>query len=176
MKNGSESANTKRSFLPNWLAWIILLIVSGLAVAMVFIPAWTIQPFKPQSWSGLELSYSLRRLSPVLTLIALVIVFALVIRIWLRSRRWWRKGALIVIPILPIVSAWFAHQNHFEWMFNPLPNPQYATAGETDFVDGADMVLAVDNNGEAAAYPVRQLAYHHVVQDVVGGAPIVATY
>jgi len=26
------------------------------------------------------------------------------------------------------------------------------------------------------AYPVRLMAYHHVVPDVVGGVPIVATY
>jgi hypothetical protein len=26
------------------------------------------------------------------------------------------------------------------------------------------------------AYPVRLMAYHHLVQDVVGGTPLVATY
>jgi hypothetical protein len=26
------------------------------------------------------------------------------------------------------------------------------------------------------AYPVRQIAYHHLVEDSVGGVPIVATY
>ena len=31
-------------------------------------------------------------------------------------------------------------------------------------------------NGDAAAYPVRQMAYHHIVQDVVGGTPITTTY
>ena len=33
-----------------------------------------------------------------------------------------------------------------------------------------------NSNGEAAAYPIRQLAYHHLVQDIVGGVPIVVTY
>src|SRR5712692_1826092 len=36
--------------------------------------------------------------------------------------------------------------------------------------------LAVKINKEAVAYPVRLMAYHHVVQDVVGGTPICATY
>jgi hypothetical protein len=39
-----------------------------------------------------------------------------------------------------------------------------------------DIVLAVKINGESAAYPVRLMAYHHLVEDVVGGTPIVATY
>jgi hypothetical protein len=36
--------------------------------------------------------------------------------------------------------------------------------------------MAVKINGEAAAYPIRQMAYHHLVQDSVGGMHIVATY
>jgi len=37
-------------------------------------------------------------------------------------------------------------------------------------------VLAVNVNGDSVAFPVRQMAYHHIVQDVVGGMPITATY
>jgi len=29
---------------------------------------------------------------------------------------------------------------------------------------------------EPVAYPIRIMAYHHLVQDTVGGTPIVATY
>ena len=43
------------------------------------------------------------------------------------------------------------------------------------FYDG-DRVLAVTMNGEAVAYPIRLMGYHHVVEDTVGGTPIVATY
>jgi hypothetical protein len=38
------------------------------------------------------------------------------------------------------------------------------------------MVLAVEIGGESVAYPVRLMAYHHLVGDTVGGVPIVATY
>ncbi len=61
-------------------------------------------------------------------------------------------------------------------MFNPLPAPAYARGNDVSFVAGSDMVLAVQVNGEAVAYPVRQMAYHHVVEDTVGGTPLVATY
>ena len=33
------------------------------------------------------------------------------------------------------------------------------------------MVIAVELRGDAVAYPVRQMAYHHVVNDQVGGVP-----
>ena len=39
------------------------------------------------------------------------------------------------------------------------------------------MVLAVRLSGERPMpYPIREMAYHHVVNDVVGREPIVATY
>jgi hypothetical protein len=61
-------------------------------------------------------------------------------------------------------------------MFNPLPNPAYAKAAEASFVNNDDRVLAVAMGGEAVAYPIRIMAYHHLVDDTVGGTPIVATY
>jgi hypothetical protein len=38
------------------------------------------------------------------------------------------------------------------------------------------MVIAVNVQGEARAYPIREMAYHHIVNDVVAGQPIVSTY
>jgi len=63
-----------------------------------------------------------------------------------------------------------------QWMFNPLPNAAYAKTTEAAFLTDADVLLAVNINGEGAAYPIRYMAYHHLVQDVVGGTPLVATY
>ena len=61
-------------------------------------------------------------------------------------------------------------------MFAPLPSPSYARAAEATWVKDGDLVLGVERGGEAVAYPVRQVAYHHVIMDEVGGVPIVATY
>ena len=157
-------------------AWLLLLILLVAALGVVLAPAWLIQPFRPQSEAGLAASYLLRRWSPVLTLIDLILVLALIIWLWRGTRRWWLKAMLGLTLALVCLAAWLARQNHFEWMFNPLANAAYARAGETDFLNDADMVLAVEVKGEAVAYPVRLLAYHHLVADTVGGTPIVATY
>jgi hypothetical protein len=83
---------------------------------------------------------------------------------------------MVVLAISLFASTWMARQNHFEWIFRPDKNIAFAQPSQADFVGNSDMVLAVKINGEAAAYPVRLMAYHHLVQDVVGGTPIVATY
>jgi Protein of unknown function (DUF3179) len=157
-------------------AWTILVLVILAGLAVVLIPVWIIRPFEPQSRQGLQLSYFLRSWAQIVTIITSTIAVALTIWLWSGARRWWRRTLLVMIVAIGITSTWFARQNHFEWMFNPLGNPAYARVNDAAFPDANDMVLAVENNGEAVAYPVRLMAYHHVVQDVVGGAPIVATY
>jgi hypothetical protein len=158
------------------LIWLLLPALLLLSIALVAIPVFLIMPFRPQTQRALEVSFLLRRWSPVATAVLLIATFALVIWQWGRARRWWRKTFLVVLLLLTFVPAWFARQNHFEWMFNPLRNSAYVKAKDASFVRDSDMVLAVKINNEAVAYPVRLMAYHHVVSDVVGGTPICATY
>jgi uncharacterized BrkB/YihY/UPF0761 family membrane protein len=158
------------------IVWASLLFIVLAALSVVLIPAILIQPFRPQSPRDLEISYTLRRWSPILTVIFSLVAFVTVLRLWPASRRWWRKSALVLLLVLSLAATWLARQNHFEWMFNPLSQTAYARAGEAGFVQDADMVMSVKINGEAVAYPIRQMAYHHLVQDSVGGTPIVTTY
>ena len=169
------TTNRITSFLGRKATWLFLLLITLIALAIVIIPVWLIQPFKPQSTRALEVSYVIRNWSPNVTVIAIGIGVFLVMRLG-RGARWWKR-ALLVIVMAPLLAAtWFARQNHFEWMFNALPNPAYATISQAGFVNDSDRVLAVENRGEAVAYPIRLMAYHHLVQDSVGGTPIVATY
>jgi hypothetical protein len=156
--------------------WILLTLISVCTFAIVFIPAWLIQPFKAQTSETVKYAFILRKFSPWVTLLLSSILIFILIKTYKSFPRWWQKaGALLLLGIC-LFSAWFARQNHFEWMFNPAKNPSYVSVSKADFVEPSDMVLSVRINGEEAAYPVRLLAYHHLVQDVVGGTPIVATY
>src|SRR5262245_55900424 len=168
-----ETGKTGKS--RRWKFWLLLLLIVAAAVAMVAVPVFVIWPFKAQTAAGVEWSYRLRRWSPAATVVATVVFLALCVKLW-RGARWWSRLALpaLLAPLLAVT--WFARQNHFEWMFKPLPNADYARAGEAGFVADGDMVMAVEINGDSVAYPVRQMAYHHVVSDVVGGKPITATY
>ena len=158
----------------SWKLWFALLLIAT-ALAIVAIPVFVIMPFKAQTAAGVEWSYLLRRIAPWTTILLLILALLLSVRMW-RGARWWSRTALLILFVPMVAAAWFARQNHFEWMFNPLPNAAYVKASEANFVNDNDMVLGVEINGEAVAYPVRQMAYHHVINDVVGGRPITATY
>ena len=155
--------------------WLALVIIVLGAFAWVFIPVWTIQPFKAQASEDVNLAYILRRWSRVITVVALIVSALLVVMLW-RGTRWWTKAALVLLLVPVVTVTWFARQNHFEWMFKPLPVSAYVVADKVDFVAPDEMVLAIEVKGDAVAYPIRQLAYHHVVADTVGGLPVVSTY
>src|SRR5438552_19168804 len=106
------ATNYSKSLLSRRTAWIILLMIALLALAIVVLPAWIVQPFKPQSQRGLEASYEMRRWSPLVTLIALASGSMLVLWLWRGSRRWWLKAFLLIVLIPLLASTWFAQQNH----------------------------------------------------------------
>jgi hypothetical protein len=157
-------------------AWLAIVVIAVSAVAIVLVPVWLIQPFAPQTQQSLDISFLFRTWSPTFTLVAIAVMVLLAAFIWLNSRRWFAK-AIVILPLLIVLPfSWLARQNHFEWMFNPLAHATYVSAASADFVADSDMVISLRINGEEVAYPVLQMAYHHIVQDIVGGMPITATY
>jgi hypothetical protein len=166
----SESSHSRRGLSGAALFLLVLAMI-----AMVAVPVYLIRPFAPQTPGGLGLAFALRRWAPIVTALALAAGLALAVQLW-RGGRWWSR-ALVALALLPLVgAAWFARFNIFETMFSPLGASRFAPAAEAGWVADGDMVLAVERDGEAAAYPVRQVAYHHIVQDVVGGVPVAVTY
>ena len=157
------------------LVWLIFFLLVATVLVIVLTPVFLIMPFKAQTARTMEISYLMRRWSPWLTILASIVILTLVVKLWLGGR-WWSRIALVVL-LLPVLGAtWLARQNHFEWMFNPLPNPAYVKTAGASFVNDDDRLMVVAINGEAVAYPIRLMGYHHVVEDTVGGTPIVATY
>ena len=58
----------------------------------------------------------------------------------------------------------------------PLDNPTVLAAHENEYFVDDELILGVEWAGEVRAYPVRMLRYHHIVNDTVGGEPLLVTY
>jgi hypothetical protein len=157
-------------------AWLALLLLPLLALAVVMVPVMLIRPFTSQSPSAIELAYTLRRWSPWLTIALSLAALGLAVRLWREAPRLIPRIAAALLALAAVATTWMSRQNHFEWMFAPLPDARFVRAAEANAVAPEDMVLAVMTGGDAVAYPVRQIAYHHLVEDSVGGVPVVATY
>ncbi|MCL4746616.1 MAG: DUF3179 domain-containing protein [Burkholderiaceae bacterium] len=57
-----------------------------------------------------------------------------------------------------------------------IDRPQFVSAARATFLSDDDVVLALERNGVAKAYPLRILNWHEVVNDRFGDEAIVITY
>ncbi len=155
---------------------VVLALVTLVGVAWVAAPMVLIRPFGAQTPGGLAVSYAMRARGGPLTLLLLLIGVAAVLPLWPRLASWkGRVPAGLAVAALA-GCAFLARSNYFEWMFRPLPHPDFVEIGRAKDIADDDLVLGVQVATEAHAYPVRAMAYHHVVNDEIAGEPIVATY
>jgi hypothetical protein len=115
---------------------------------------------------------------------------------FLHSHRWIFRGALLLaiaagsraafasgkkwLPALAalgaIAVAWlFNFQMTAERMFRQ-PAKLTMSPAAANSVGAGSIVIGIERGGEARAYPIRFLVYHHQVQDTVGGERVLVTY
>jgi hypothetical protein len=102
-------------------------------------------------------------------------VFVALVWYWRRERRWLRRIASAAAPLAVVAMALASRVNIYELMFHPLGPPAFMAAGQSK-LDGDEMVIAIEVGTVARAYPIRNISYYHVVNDLLDGVPIVATY
>jgi len=85
----------------------------------------------------------------------------------------WTVSALLVFYVL--IFYLFNYRFLADKMFYQPKNKILATVANNK-VDSRQLVLGVFRNGDARAYPIEIIGYHHQVRDVVGGEPIMVTY
>ena len=58
-----------------------------------------------------------------------------------------------------------------------IDDPQFESVADADeWLDDLEAVQVVDLEGDARAYPVQVMVWHELVNDTVGGEPVVITY
>jgi hypothetical protein len=158
----------------NRLLGLGTVLVALFSLSLFLIPAYVIRPFRYQSPRALSLAIAAKRIAPVLTLLLCVVLLALVARLWKRSA-WAGRTIAITALLLTVTSTVMVRQNYFEWMFHPIAAAGFVHSGDTH-LSGKEMVMTVRIGSDARAYPIVQMAYHHILNDTVGIEPIVVTY
>jgi hypothetical protein len=156
------------------LLWTLFSLCAVITIGFFFIPAFVIRPFTHQAPRPLLVAMALRQRAPLATLIAGLASLVLALALW-RTVGLWRKALLVLTMIVIAFSTVMARQNYFEWMFHPIAGAQFVTPAQSK-LDAKEMILAVRLGDDARAYPISQMAYHHILNDVVGGVPIGVTY
>lgn len=139
-------------------------------------PTFVIRPSRYQSPRELAAALAVMRFRPGLEMLCVACALFAAFLYWRAQPKLLRKIAVMIPVALVCLFAGLSRVNHFEQlMFHPLGRPSFQAISDTK-LDGDEMVIAVNLGGEARAYPIRSVSYHHIVNDVVGGVAIAATY
>jgi len=155
-------------------SWLIVGLSALTAIGFFLIPAFIIRPFRHQTPAALGLAMALRQRAPLATLIAAMICFLFAFLLW-QSDNLRRKIVLCSVLVLVAFSAVMARLNYFEWMFHPVDSAEFEAEAASK-LENPEMILAIRFADDARAYPIREMAYHHIFNDVVGGVPVAVTY
>jgi phosphoglycerol transferase MdoB-like AlkP superfamily enzyme len=155
------------------LTWLIVCVL--LSFFVLVYPMYVIRPFRYQGPRELSLALAVVRFRPFLEVVFIVASIALLVLAWRKGRSVWGRAAASLCVLLVVGFGVLSRVNVYELMFHPIGKPTFSAASRAKLA-GAEMVIAVRIDGEARAYPIRSISYHHIVNDVVGGLPIVATY
>jgi hypothetical protein len=162
-----SEANTR------WL-FVLLLLLSLIAIACFAYPLYVIWPFRYQGPTELSLALAVTRIAPWLSIVCAVLSVVFLATSWPRLRTGARIAAIALV-VLAAAACYASRVNVYELMFHPAGTPHFVSADHAK-LDGDDMMLVVSIDRLKRAYPIREMAYHHIINDTLAGEPIVATY
>jgi hypothetical protein len=146
--------------------------ISGLFL-FEFLKVYFIMPMPgSQQWDSIDFAYLLHQYRWVFRIASLLLIlvgFPSAISV---SRRW--------VPILCLMIA-FGAIGVFNFIMSA--DAMFKEPKELSFLNrdsftenDSTLVVAIEKGGEAKAYPIRYIVYHHQVRDTLGGDPMMVTF
>ncbi len=153
-----------------FVAGMLLMVVPDAFVFYLIMPVPT-----SQESDQLELAHSLYGILWPMRITGVLLVLPFLIQAWRTGSKATKIfSALSVISsvvLIYLLTFRFSAEKRFKEPEQLIFMP---ASGNT--VPENNYVLGVAINGEAKAYPLKMVGYHHKIQDTVGGKPILVTY
>jgi len=104
-----------------------------------------------------------------------VSALSVLIGIWILSRAW--RSVLVILSFVVIAcAAILARINYVEHFFPSAQGAEMTQIGSFHDIQDTDMVIGVTLGAFSRAYPVRYLAFHHMLNDQLGPTALLPTY
>lgn len=130
-------------------------------------------PFS-QRMRSIDIAYALYTWRWAFRIACGVLIVAGLLAAW-RAGRWQRWLA----PALLLLTGGVAYATNFRMSADRIflaPAALNMQPAERNSVERTRLVVGIDVDGDARAYPIRFLGYHHQVRDSAGGRPVLASY
>lgn len=146
--------------------------LAGLAIFEI-LKVYFIMPMPgSQRMNSLDVAYFIHSYRWIFRIVFLAMIVAGVYHAF-QIKHKWIPGVLILVVLY--IAYTFNFKMLADEMFKQPDNLSFKPKSENILTDSS-IVIGVENNGEAKAYPIRYILYHHQVQDTIGGKPMIITY
>ena len=138
-----------------------------------FFKVYLIMPFPgSQVWNTIDIAYFLHQYRTFFRVVFGLMIFIGLLTVGKSLPKWASIGLVMALVSLIYV-----------FNFRMAADVLFEEPEELSFFDrnsfmenDSTLVVSIENNGEAKAYPIRFLIYHHQVRDTIGGMPVMVTY
>ena len=173
-----NSFNDERQTDLNKTTIRVFCFVVGILLLLAFeiLRVYFIMPFPgSQRAETIDLAYFLHNNLVYFRLLGLLLIAAPAIYFLRTGGTLAKAGVGLALVLVAVVFYFFNFRFLAEKMFYQ-PRHKVFAAAATNKIPMKNLVLGVHRNGEAKAYPLELIGYHHQVRDTIGGAPVLITY
>ena len=156
----------------------LLLLITGflLLFAVEILRVYFIMPFPgSQHNNTIEIAYWLNKNIVWLRCVALLILAYPVMAVLKYSKKWRKVGLIFLLAFYTVIFYFFNFRFQADKMFYQPRHKSFANVRDSK-IAANKLVIGVEINGEAKAYPIQLIGYHHQVRDTIGHTPVMITY
>jgi hypothetical protein len=127
-----------------------------------------------QRMASIDLAYKLYSWRWLFRAIFVVMIIAGAPAAWRTPSR-----TRFAVPALLVLAAAIAYMVNFQMVADKMfiaPKSVTMVTADRNKVDTSRLIVGVDINGQARAFPIQFIGYHHQVRDTVDGKPIMVSY
>ncbi len=158
--------------MKGWLLTIGLIWLIAIEILRVYF----IMPFPgSQKANTIDIAYFIDQHIWWLRLAGFTITVVPLISVLKNSKRWKK----IVIVMVLIFYGFVFYQFNFKFLADKMfyqPKNKLLLNASADTTNRDHLIIGVEINNEAKAYPIEIIGYHHQVRDTIGGKPVMITY
>ena len=153
-----------------------LLFLSFLVVFLAeILRVYLVMPFPgSQQTETVAIAYWLNNNINYIRIIALIIVAIPLMNILRHGAKWEKALGTIMLGTWFVIFFLFNYRYQADRIFYQPTTKTFIAGSES--TDRTKLVIGVVINGEAKAYPIQLIGYHHQVMDTIGNTPVMITY
>jgi hypothetical protein len=162
--------------LPFYVKRVILFVALLLLFSAEILRVYFVMPF-PGSQVSNTVSYAhwLDQSIIWIRVIVLLLLFFALILVFKNGRTWEKIFLPFILVSYAVVFFFFNFRLQAENIFRQPVNKSFTVSANSE-MEKSKLIIGVVIDGQAKAYPIQLIGYHHQVVDTIGKTPVMITY